>query len=299
MKLAVTGGTGFTGKRVLELLFGRKDVRCIVRDPARIPDIEAMGFEVRLADVSDPKRLLPALEGCRGLINIVSLGFGHAPGIVECAERAGIERALFVGTTAVETRLNAPSKAVRLEAERSVKESNLEWTLVRPTMIYGAPDDRNIIKLIRFLWKSPVVIVPGSGEFLQQPVFVEDLARGILDAFSCPKAVGKTYDLSGAEPLTFNRLIIETLEALEITRPTFHVPVKPAALLFRVLEKIVPKPFLREEQVWRLVEDKSFSHEEATRDFGFDPRPFREGIREEVALFFKERGIIRPGEAKP
>ena len=95
-------------------------------------------------------RLLAGAE-CDALVNLASLGFGHARGIVRAAVRAGLDRAVFVSTTAVTTTLPARSKAVRLAAEDEIRGSGLSWTILRPTMIYGAAGDRNLSRLLALL----------------------------------------------------------------------------------------------------------------------------------------------------
>jgi nucleoside-diphosphate-sugar epimerase len=284
MRIFVTGGTGFTGRRVLPLLKGKGDIRCLTRDQKGFKFIEGNGFTPVLSDVKNRDALLQAMEGCDGLINIVSLGLGDAEPIVTASEQAGIQRAVFVSTTAIETRLNAASKGIRLQAEERIKNSRLDWTILRPTMIYGARDDRNISRFIRFLRTMPVMPVPGSGEFLQQPVHVEDVAQGIVDAFFSQNTSRKVYNLSGAHPLSFNRMIEETCRALQITRKTIHCPVSPFLWIFKILEFFSPRPYLKSEQILRLLEDKVFSHEEAKRDFHFKPRSFQQGIQEECKM---------------
>jgi len=282
MKIVVTGGTGFAGKRVLSLLQGRGQIRCVTRDSEHFPIIEKQGFEPILADVKSKESILQAFRGCEGLINIVSLGFGDAENIVQAAEEAGILRAIFVSTTAVETRLNAKSKMLRLGAEEVIKKSKLKWTLLRPTMIYGGQDDRNIFRLLRLIRKMPLLFVPGSGEFLQQPVHVEDVAWAIVNAFFEKTTIEKTYNVSGAEAISFNQLIRETCQALGVKRMLWHLPITPVLWVCCMLEKFLAKPFLKEEQVLRLLEDKKFSNEEAHRDFGYTPRTFKEGILQMV-----------------
>ena len=92
-----------------------------------------------------------ARAGCDALVNLASLGFGHAPGIVRAAVRSGLDRAVFVSTTAVTTTLPARSKTVRLAAEDEIRSSDLSWTILRPTMIYGAAGDRNLSRLLVLL----------------------------------------------------------------------------------------------------------------------------------------------------
>jgi nucleoside-diphosphate-sugar epimerase len=195
-----------------------------------------------------------------------------------------VERAVFVSTTALFTTLNAPSKSVRTAAEDAVRGSGLRWTIVRPTMIYGAPGDRNVERLLRAVRKWRVIPVPGSGKSLLQPVHVEDLADGIVAAWRTPAAVTQAYDLSGGAPLTFLELIDAAGAACgrSVLKP--RLPLSPVVLLLRGLERIGLPFRIKAEQVLRLAEDKAFSHAAAARDLGYRPRTFPAGVREEARL---------------
>src|SRR5215211_113454 len=102
------------------------------------------------------------MQGADALINIVSLGFGHADSILRAAKEAGIQRAIFISTTAIFTQLNAKSKSIRMDAERLIKSSGLAYTILRPTMIYGSDHDRNMWRLIQFMRYSSIVPIFGD-----------------------------------------------------------------------------------------------------------------------------------------
>lgn len=97
------------------------------------------------------------------MINIASLGFGHAPNIINACQEMKIERAIFISTTGIFTKLNPDSKGIRLEAERLIKESELDYTIIRPTMIYGTPKDRNMWRLVKYLKRLPMLPILGNG----------------------------------------------------------------------------------------------------------------------------------------
>ncbi len=205
MKILVTGGAGFTGRRVISLLAGQGQIRCLVRQGCAIANIETLKYEVVYGDLSDLESLTKAMIGCEALINIASMGFGHVPEIIRCAEKTGIKRAIFISTTAIFTHLNTNSKSIRQEAEDCVMRSSLEWTILRPTMIYGTPDDRNMIHLLAFIRRWHVMPIPGSGQKAQQPVHVDDVATAVVDAFFSEKTIHKSYNISGRQPLDFKK----------------------------------------------------------------------------------------------
>ena len=285
MRLLVTGGSGFLGGFVLRAAADRGHA-CIAlaRSQAAADSVSAAGAQPLHGDLADAGRLTAAFADadCDALVNLASLGFGHAAGIVTAAERAGIRRCVFVSTTAVTTSLPAQSKRVRLAAERRIRNSQLDWTIVRPTMIYGAPGDRNLSRLLTVLRKAPVLPVPGGGDRLQQPVHVADLAEAVLTAAERPAAVGRTYDLAGPHALTFAELLAISAGAVASHTRFVSVPLAPVVTAIRGYEKLSKRPRIRAEQLLRLAEDKAFAIDEAIRDLGYAPRPFAAGIMAEA-----------------
>jgi uncharacterized protein YbjT (DUF2867 family) len=227
--------------------------------------------ELRYASLED---LRLSLGGVSTLVYCASMGFGHVPPLVSQLESSQVRRALFVSTTAIFTSLPSPSRAVRLEAEQAVIGSGLDWTILRPTMIYGTARDRNICRLLRYLRRWPVF--PLCGNALWQPIHVEDLADAVVAALDTPAAVKKTYNLAGAHALRFADLVRTAAAALHRRVLLLPVPLAAAVLAARLTGIVSP------EQVRRLGEDKAFSYTQAASDFGFNPRPFAEGVRKEA-----------------
>lgn len=315
MKIFVTGATGFTGSRVVPLLLknGYK-VRCLYRASSDrsfvqsalenaiytknnflersgrslAPDLQGE-IEWTLGDVADTASLTTAMQGADALVNLASLGFGHADSIIRAAKEAGIQRAIFISTTAIFTQLSARSKAVRMAAELAIERSGLKYTILRPTMIYGSPRDRNMWRLIRFMRLSPIVPIFGDGNYLQQPIFVDDVAAAVLGCLEADIAIGKSYNIAGRHPLTYNEVIDTIAKALNKRVWKLHVPSNPVVGLLKFFEKIhIPFP-IKAEQVLRLNENKNFSYAEAQRDFGFSSLSFDEGIKIELKERRKRR----------
>jgi uncharacterized protein YbjT (DUF2867 family) len=284
----VTGATGFTGSRIVRILVERgHDVRCFVLPECRTTPLDGLPVSIARGDLARPDGLLAALDGVEALLSVASLGFGHGPGVVEACEREGVRRAVFFSTTAIFASLPTASKGVRLAAEEAIRDSALDWTILRPTMIYGAPGDRNVERLLSYFARHRIFPMAGWGTGLVQPVLVDDLAAAAVAALMEPRAVRRVYSLPGREPVEFRALVREAARA--VGRRALLVPLPPIVLLalVRVHEALWARPRIKAEQILRLAEDKDFEWEAARRDLGYDPV----GVREGLALEARRLGI--------
>lgn len=283
--IAVTGATGFVGPVVLRALrdqFPDTHLRAILRPTSNPDRLGLSGVTIALADLRDEVALRRAFADADVLVNIASLGFDWVENIVRAAEFAGVRRAIFMGTTATLTTLPVASKPLRQRGEDLVRHSSLHWTLLRPTMIYGAPGDRNIARLIKVVARWPIIPVMAAAA-LQQPIHVEDVAAAVVGALTSPATIGRAYNLSGKGALPLAALVTEVAGALHCRRLIVPVPMAPVLASFKLWNMLGRAP-LKVEQVRRIAEHKNFDHQDAKRDFGFSPRTFREGVQSEVRL---------------
>lgn len=284
MKVLITGGTGFTGSRLIPLLLQNGiEVRALTRPTSDRSPLSALRVEWVTGDLSNAESLTSALRGVDALVNIASLGFGHADSILRSAKEAGVKRGIFISTTAIFTQLNAGSKSIRLAAEEAIQASGLDYTILRPTMIYGSPRDRNMWRLIRLLRVTPILPIFGDGESLQQPIFVDDVAQAVLLVLQNKITIGKSYNIAGKAPLTYNQIIDTVANVLGKRVWKLHLPYMPIVGTLQFTERIKLRLPIKAEQVLRLNEDKAFSYEDAQRDFGFSPRSFEAGIKTEIS----------------
>ena len=270
MRVLLTGATGLLGGELLKLLLAEgHEARCLLR--AGSPNasrLDAERAEIFRGDAANEEDLLRALQGTDALLHVA--GIEYAQPVVEAARRAGVGRVVVVGSTSVHSSYEFRA-GPKLRMERVVRRSGLDWTIVRPSMIYGSERDKN-------LW---------------QPVYHEDGARGVYEALVRPSAVGRSYDLPGGESLTYLDLVKTAAGALGKKPRIVRLPLEPVRLLLGAAEKLrLPLP-VGSEQVLRLREDKAYPYEEARRELGYAPRPFREGVALEVARL-RELGVVRP-----
>lgn len=291
MKVLLTGGTGLLGSALLELLAaGGHEVRCLLRkESPNAARLDPDRVEVFYGDAGQEDALARALDGMDAFLHVA--GLEYTPQVLGALRRAGTGRLVIVSSTSVHSAYEHRS-GWRRSMEARVRESGLDWTIVRPTMIYGSELDKNMHKLLRFLDRLPVYPMFGPGTNLWQPVYHKDLAHGVLTAFEKPGAVHQSYDLPGSEPLTYLDLVRTAAGALGKRRPHIvRLPLEPVRHALRLAELArLPLP-VESEQVMRLREDKAYPYGKARRELGYAPRAFSEGIALEVARLREIRAV--------
>jgi uncharacterized protein YbjT (DUF2867 family) len=291
MRILLTGATGLLGGELLRLLLAEgHETRCLIRaDSPNASRLAGQRAEILRGDVAREEDLHLALRDMDAILHVA--GIEYAPPLVRAASRAGVERILIVGSTSAHSAY-AFRSGPKLRMEEFVRGSGLAWTILRPSMIYGSELDRNVHRLLRFLDRSPVFPVFGPGTNLWQPVYHEDCARGVLGALQSPASVHRSYDLPGAEPLTYLDLVKIAAAALGRSPSIVRLPIEPIRRALAAAERLrLPLP-VDSGQVTRLREDKAYPYEQARHDLDYAPRSFSEGVALEVARL-RKLGMVR------
>jgi len=292
-RIFVTGATGFVGHAVVRTLLAHGFlVRCLVR-----PGSEALlkGFESidRVpGDVLEPDGLPPSVEGCSAIIHLVGIiRERRASGVtfdrlhtqatanmLGVAREAGVKR--YVQMSAVGTRPGAVSHYHRTkwQAEEVVRASALDWTIIRPSLIFG-PGDEFVSVLARMIRRLPAVPVLGDGQYLLQPVAVEQVAEGFARALRLPLTVGQTYEVAGPQPQRFVELLDQIGVALGVMRVRkIHIPLGLIKIMIRAFGWLPFFP-VTADQLIMLEEGNVTNPERFYADFGITPEPLAQGLK--------------------
>ena len=284
MYVLVVGPTGFVGPSVIDRLKkkGIDRICCFLRRSSQPGEIEKYDIERAFGDLADISSICDALRGKEALVSITSLKYGFSRNLVRACELMKIERAVFVSTTGIFTRLEPREKRTVLEAERGISESALDYTIIRPTMIYGDRRDKNMHFLIDYLKKHSFIPIFGNGRYRQQPVYVKDVASAVVGSLLTEKTIRNSYNVSGRSSLSYNRIIETICDILGKRIVTIHIPYHLSLVLVGMVQIIQRTPRFTVGQVRRLNENKVFDYSRAAEDFGYDPITFEEGIRREI-----------------
>lgn len=290
MHYVISGTTSGTGVRVIERLIdkiGLDNITCLVRPTSEIASLQRLGLRLHVGDVTEPESLAALLNS--GTVYVDMTHPKHYHKSLEAVMNAGVERAYFVTTTGVFSSYNQFSATYR-ENEAKIRQSGLTYTILRPSMIYGSLRDKNMNRLIRTLNRAPIFPLFGAGRSLMQPVFVDDLADGIVAAIGNTATENQEYNLAGPEGIPYRRIVDTIIAELGRGVTLLHVGLPLASGLVRFAQHAPGFP-VTHEQVLRLLEDKVFDISKAREQLGYTPRSFRDGIAVEVAEM-KGAGVI-------
>lgn len=298
MNVFVTGASGFVGEEILRQLHETgHSIRILARRPqSELVQRDASRYraEIHPGNVVDGASLLGGLKNIDAVIHLVGIisevGRNtfenvHTCGtrnVVAAAQQAGVKR--LVHMSALGVRPNAASRyhQSKWAAEEIVRGSGLDYTIFRPSIIYGPKD--HFVNLFASMSRfSPALPVMGDGESKLQPVPVTDVAACFVKALNEPATIGQTYDLCGMDILSFTEVLDAILQVTGRRRWKVHVPIGLARLQAALLEFIFPKvlgkaPPLNRDQIVMLGEDNAGNPKPAIELFGLRPVGFKESI---------------------
>ncbi len=150
----------------------------------------------------------------------------------------------------------------------------IEWVILRPTLIYGMGQDKNVCELARFIRRFRFFPVLGEAKGLRQPIHAEGVAQACLSVLESPIAVNRAYNIAGGETLEYKEMVSRVFEALNLPKRLIKVPLFAFRLAVLILRSWPRYLHLSASMAMRMNRDMDFDCEDAAHDFGFSPRPF-------------------------
>ncbi len=275
MNISFFGATSKTGRFIVPLLCQSEHaVRVIGRDSSRL-DVLDPHAERFVADLNEEDSVIAALDGTDCVVSLAHARF--LPAILRAAPQTCRHWVVTGSTRAFSALPDSAAEEVRF-SEQAFKNSGRAGVMLHPTMIYGAPDDRNINRVLRLIdrwpgWLPIVVPLPAGGRARLQPVFVDDMVNAVVAAVERPEAAGDPIIVAGAKALSYADMVRACAKARGRCVKILGLPLSLLGLAARL-----GAPFNAEE-LRRAAEDKVFDITPMVERLGIVPRPFEEGLR--------------------
>lgn len=240
--VVITGAFSYTGKYATKLLLNRGyKVRTLTNHPTRenlfSDPVEAFPYAF-----DRPERLTEIFRGAATLINTYwvrfprgettfELAVHNTRTLIAAAKSAGVRRIVHVSIANPSLESPLGYYHGKAQLEQAVIESGLSHAIVRPTVIFGL-EDILINNIAWFVRHFPVFAVPGDGRYGLRPIFVEDMARLMVEAAG--QEENTVIEAVGPETFTFEELV--RLISAKVGSPVrvVRVPVRLAYLCTRL-----------------------------------------------------------------
>jgi uncharacterized protein YbjT (DUF2867 family) len=293
MRVFITGSSGYFGQSLLSKLLreGHKPV-CLIRPGSenKLGDLKGKIEAVPggIGDVAAWKSGLHDIDAIINLIGIIrefpsrgitfeKLHYRATADLVDLAAELGVKRFLQMSALGVSPNSRADYYRTKYRAEVYLKESELDWTIFRPSLIIGK-GNKAIAEIIKLINSAPLVPIIGNGEYRMQPVDIDNVAEGFMKALTDEKIIGKTYKVGGPDRFSYNRMLDIIGEALGKKVRKMFVPVFMMKAVACAFEYFSFFP-LTKGQINMLLEENITDSKVYFEELNIKPIGFKESIR--------------------
>lgn len=287
--IVITGASGYLGSHITrKLVSDGKPVRALVHNRQRTQSegrLKALDVELVEGDVTHPETLKAALDGATAIIHTVAIAiekggktyeainYQGTVNLVEAAKRAGVTRFINISQLGAAPDLSYRFLASKGKAQEYVSTSGLDWTALRPCVIWG-PEDEFANTFARLVPLTPLIFpIIGDENSLFQPVWVEDVVTSVAKSLDDPSTIGKEYELGGPEIITLEEIERRTLAAINARRKMVHFPMGLIKIAVNLMETLLPSPPVT-HSLLELLQVSNVTTENSLPLFVPQPRPF-------------------------
>jgi NADH dehydrogenase len=288
--ILVTGGTGFVGSHLVPRLVetGEK-IRCLVRSQTKAEALQAYGAEVVVGDVTRLQSLEEAMRGVETVIHLVAVirestgvtfngtNVQGTRNVVQAASASGVKRFIHMSALGASSNPKYRYTYSKWQGEEAVRSSHLDFIIFRPSVIFG-PGSGFTAQVMRSVTMFPFLApIPGSGKACFQPIWIEDVAAGMVKALKSEKT-GETYEIGGPEHLTYEQMLDTVMQALGIKRIKVHLPLPLMRPAVMAMEKVMRHPPVTLVELAQLEGNNTTDLSSVEHLFGFKPLALSQGL---------------------
>lgn len=286
MTIAVVGATGFVGSHVVPHLTAAGHRVVAISRAGRRREGWSHAVETRAADVATGRGLPQALEGADAVVHLVAIpreskgrsfdavNVEGTARVVDAATNVGARRFVHLSVLGVTDDPKLAYLHSKWRGERTVRDSELDWVVLRPSLMFGTGDGFFSLVKVTLKWWSPgIVAIPGDGSARFQPLAVDDLAiaveRSIVDA----ERARSVYEIGGPQWLTYRGIVDEVMRVTGVRRLKLGMPIPLIGALTAVTDRVLPVFPVSHDQIQSLQRPNFTDPDAFGRAFGVEPRP--------------------------
>jgi len=327
MKILVTGGTGFTGKALVQRLIreGHHVVAMDYKEGLKTEELRKMGAEVVIGTVTDRAVVDRCMKGVEVVHHLAAafrelnvspsyykeVNVEGTRNALDAALKAGVRKFIYCSTCGVHGNIANPPggedspitpadyyQQTKYEAEPVTLEyfgKGLKTTIFRPAAIYGPGDPERFFMIFKRV-KKGVFPMFGNGKTLYHPLYIDNLVDAFMLAMQDGKGDGQAYLIADEEYVEIETLVKKVAQALGVSVRIPHYPVMPLVAAGHVCETIckpfgiTPPIFPRRVDWYR--QNRAFKIEKAKRDLGYKPAVGLDEGLHRTAEWYRQEGYL-------
>jgi len=321
MKILITGATGFIGKNLVpELVSKSHKVRCLVRKTSRKEDInylKKLKVELFNGDLINKKSLkgicrgidiVYHLTGVLGSFNaseklMFDINVRGTENILNESKEGKVKKFIFCSSAGVLGPIikgggsspYSPSnlyEKTKVEAEKLVLKSKLDYIIMRPEFVYG-PMDNHVLPLFKAIKYKKFFII-GDGNSLLHPTFIDDLIQAFIKCLD-PKIKNQIYMIAGEKAIKVKTLYKLIAKKLNVKTNKILIPIPLATILAFILENSAKifkfNPIITKSKIRFFTENRAFNTSKAREELGYNPIKLEKGIEKTIG-WYKQKGYL-------
>ncbi len=286
--ILVTGGTGFIGRHLVRsLVRAEQPVRILLRPSAKSPNIpHGIPVEVAVSSLNDFKGLRAAMkdvdvvyhlagsERHGSQANLNSVDVEGTRMVAQAAAEAGVKRVILLSHLGANRSSAFPVLKAKGIAEKWLMDSGVPYTIFRTDAIFG-PGDQFSEPILRLLKRSPgIFLLPGQGDTVLQPLWVEDLATCLTLTLDQPETANRIYSVGGIELLTYREIVQQIAQKAGLHRLLIPYSLGHMRNLTLWVDQLFPGFPISIFWLDTLAENRTSTIDTMPRDFGILPVRF-------------------------
>lgn len=299
MKMIIAGGAGFVGRNLVRIMlqngFKENEIVVIDFDQENLEYFKDYNIKTLWADLSQRGDWENEFESSDYLINLAAQisspqyepfhrnNVLNTQNLIDVAKEKGTKRIIQFSSAAVLSVRKDDYANTKSEGETLVKDSGLEYCIIRPSLMYGPTDDKNIGYLINFAKKFPFFPIPGNGKWPRQPIYIDDMCFLVISLIK-DFPVNQIFGINGKESIYFKDMIKVVLDEVDGFHFRLFLPVIVFKFAMMFYQKLIGNEEFTTDQVDSLTAEEVFPDYAWWDEFDIAPTSFKEGVSKMIEL---------------